>query len=164
MVKAYRLFRSRYAPWNSEGSALRGGRWNSVGTHMIYASSRALACLEVLVHVRNPAAMPAYHYCEIGIPKEFISRLEESEATAVPASEILSREFGDRWVREGIHYYNRPRPEHQHRGVLEVPSVVIPQEMNYLINPNHAHFPKLHWFVPEPFIFDPRLLRTAADF
>jgi RES domain-containing protein len=43
--------------------------------------------------------------------------------------------------------------------VLAVPSAVIPQEMNYLLNPRHVNFKRIRVRNPEPFRFDPRLRR-----
>ena len=41
--------------------------------------------------------------------------------------------------------------------VLAVPSVVIPHERNYVLNPEHADFHRLVIGRPEPFSFDPRM-------
>ena len=58
-MTAIRLFRSRYSPRDATGAKLQGGRWNSVGREMLYASeSLALACLEVLVHIKNASLLP----------------------------------------------------------------------------------------------------------
>jgi len=54
-----RLSRSRYSPKDATGANLHGGRWNSRGNAVLYASSTlALACLEVLVHIRDVGLMP----------------------------------------------------------------------------------------------------------
>ena len=55
MISCYRLFRARYGPFDSRGAVLAGGRWNHKGVSMLYTSATlSLACLEVLVHVREP--------------------------------------------------------------------------------------------------------------
>ena len=185
MIRAFRLFRSRYAPWDHTGATIRGGRWNSPGTPLLYTSSSlALACLEVIVHVQNPVAMPAFSFCQIDIPDRLVSRLEEPEASAVPESDILSREFGDRWVRSGISRFRRDAISNtiarlafkhrlvrdllyrgirraEHRPALAVPSAVVPQELNYLLNPEHRDFQRINWHEPQNFVFDRRLLRLS---
>ena len=70
-----RLCRSKYSPKDPTGAKLNGGRWNSPGRDVLYTSSTlALACLEVLVHIRNIDLLPAdYVYCEIAVPEELVS-------------------------------------------------------------------------------------------
>lgn len=57
------------------------------------------------------------------------------------------REIGDAWVNRG------------HSAVLEVPSVIVPSESNYLLNPSHPTFPEITIADPVPFSLDVRLLR-----
>jgi RES domain-containing protein len=45
--------------------------------------------------------------------------------------------------------------------ILAVPSAVIPQELNYLLNPLHPQFKQIRVGRPEPFRFDPRLLKRS---
>jgi RES domain-containing protein len=55
VAACYRLFRGKYSPADAIGSYLAGGRWNPKGIHMLYASSTlSLACLEILVHIKEP--------------------------------------------------------------------------------------------------------------
>lgn len=161
-----RLYRSRYSPKDATGSKLYGGRWNSPGREVLYASSTlALACLEVLVHVRDVGLMPTdYVFCEIEVPKELIGSwtLTGEEALAKIESPVLSREFGDMWFRrslpaviEGRHRAEAVAP------VQAVPPVIITREMNYLLSPVHPDFSQLTWSKPRPFRFDPRLMAAA---
>ena len=46
---------------------------------------------------------------------------------------------------------------------IQVPSIVIPEEFNILLNPNHAHYRDLAWSEPLPFRFDPRLLTAEPQ-
>jgi RES domain-containing protein len=83
------------------------------------------------------------------IPEELaITRLAPSKLPgswrSYPAPEQLA-ELGTRWAQEA------------RTPVLAVPSAVIPQELNYLLNPRHAHFKRIRVRDPEPFRFDPRL-------
>ena len=184
-----RLFGSRYHPADATGARLQGGRWNSPGHGVLYASSSlALACLEVLVHLRDMRLIPpGYRFCEVAVPDGLIISwtLASKETHALIESPILSREFGDRWlgdaaikpltnVKQKLREVSRARGESPEK-VLElerrirvgkrkitpvqaVPSVIIPREMNYLINPAHPQFDQLRFGEPMPFRFDPRLL------
>ena len=178
----FRLFRSKYSPKDPTGAKLFGGRWNSPGTEMLYASSSlALACLEVLVHIRDTDLVPSdYIFCEIRFTKKFLlpwySRPLRTKALI--ESTVLSREYGDKYLSRGRPNRGYPvlpalliGPEPEPRRIPEqrrqcpvhvVPSVIIPREWNYLINPNHPHFSELTWSDPQPFAFDPRLLRAST--
>ena len=160
-MKAYRLFSSRRNPLDATGAYRSGGRWNSPGTAILYAaSSQSLACLEILVHLRNPANLPEVSYVEFDIQEEQVrlwsSLIDSSEERkrAVLESLVLSREHGDDWiaVRQGRRKTDRPAAA---RPVFQVPSVVVPQEWNYLIDPEAN---SLTYTQPEPFRLDPRLV------
>jgi RES domain-containing protein len=177
-VTAIRLFRSKYSPRDATGAKREGGRWNSVGREMLYASeSLALACLEVLVHIKNASLLPLdYMYCEVRFSRDMLlpwySKPERTKALI--ESPVLSREYGDlflRWGEPGKGYSALPPlligPEPEPRGIPQkrpqspvhkVPSVVIPREWNYLINTNHPRFEELVWGEPRAFVFDPRLI------
>jgi RES domain-containing protein len=175
-----RLHRSRYSPKDSTGARLYGGRWNSPGNDVLYASSTlALACLEVLVHFRDVGLIPTdYVFCEIDVPEDLIGMwpFEGESALARIESPVLSREFGDQWFRRTIpetsgalrQTYVLEEIGEEVRLKLDppapvqaIPSVIIPREMNYLISPVHPRFGQLAWGEPKPFGFDPRLIATA---
>jgi RES domain-containing protein len=185
MMTAVRLCRSLYSPKDATGARLHGGRWNSPGHEMLYASSTlALACLEVLVHIRDVGLMPTdYVYCEVEVPEDLVSpwNLMGEEALGKIESPVLSREFGDRWITKTIadasnlyeDYLRSLSPKEREvmskvewaiaTPVQTVPSVIIPREMNYLISPVHPQFQQLAWGDPQPFRFDPRLIRSTAE-
>ena len=161
MATAYRLFRSRYKPWDTTGASLRGGRWNSPGRGVIYTSSTlSLACLEVLVHIRDPYLVPEFNYCRIDIPDDCVERwpfgADNARSQALLDSEVLSRELVDRWL-DGLSLFYRERL----RPVLAVPSVVVRQEWNYLIDPLHPRYSEAQWSSPLKFQFEPRLLHPS---
>ena len=133
--------------FRGEGAWLYGGRWNSAGTSVVYTSgSQALAALESLVHL-NPPVIFKY----LAIPIEFDDPLVEKVA-ALPADWTeeppppATKAIGDLWVKEA------------RSAVLELPSVIILGEPNYLLNPAHPDFQKIIIGKPQPFSFDPRLL------
>lgn len=153
MVSAWRIVKARYAEdaFDGEGARRSGGRWNSPGTSMVYTSSTAsLAILEMLAHLGSPAVLPGYALIECRIDPALILPLRH--ATLPPnwqdyPAPAEVRSIGDRWVREG-------------RSVaMEVPSVLLPQEHNVLLNPSHPRFSSVKILRPTPFRFDTRLLK-----
>ena len=147
IVKPLRVFDA----FSGEGARLFGGRWNSVGTPVVYtAESKALAALELLVHMDDEHLMDEY----LCIPVRFDSRLVRnlnlkslSESWRETPPSHSTQSMGDTWVEETLSV------------VLAVPSVLIPGESNYLFNPRHPGFSKLKIGAPEPFEFDPRFLK-----
>ena len=149
MKQAWRMVKEKPAAtaFRGEGAWLYGGRWNSAGTRVVYTSgSQALAALESLVHL-NPPVIFKY----LAIPIEFDDALVEKVA-ALPADWTeeppppATKAIGDLWVKEA------------RSAVLELPSVIILGEPNYLLNPAHPDFQKIIIGKPQPFSFDPRLL------
>lgn len=113
---------------SGEGARITGGRWNAEGHAAVYASTtRALACLETVVHL-NAGGLPLNRYLvEITIPDPLwqAARREETPPVgwdAEPAS-LTSVELGTAWLRAGK------------EALLVVPSVIVPEECNVLINP-----------------------------
>jgi RES domain-containing protein len=152
-LQVWRLTRRAYAltPFDGLGPARGGGRWNSRGPYVAYAaSSRALAVLEVQVHIDRTLAPTDYVFIEATVPEDAIevldlSRLPSSWRAEPPPSAL--REIGDRWVREGRSL------------ALTVPSVVVPEEVNVLLNPAHPRFSDVRIVgSPQPAVLDPRLL------
>ena len=137
------------AAFTGEGAKLNGARWNSPGVPLVYTSEHlSLAALEVLVHRQlGPWPWPGLAF-RAGWDETLMEQLDAAQLptnwrSEPPANRL--REFGDAWVRE-----NRS-------AVLAVPSIVIPQEVNYLLNPQHPRFKKITIGKPAPFAFDPRL-------
>jgi RES domain-containing protein len=170
-MKAYRLCTPWQKPWDATGAKRRGGRWNSPGFGVLYAaSSISLACLEILVHIRDTTIIPDYVYSEVDIPDALVKPWTENEprTEAILTSTVLSREFGDFWLQRPIRIGSTD-PAHATRlrrdvgdvPVHQVPSVVVPPEWNYLINPAHADFGELAWSEPKVFRIDRRLIDPA---
>lgn len=128
-----------------------GYRWNSVNTRIVYtAETRALATLEVAVHLDIGEDLPDdRYYVEIQIPDE-ITILEVSiedlpeDWDAKPPT-LTTQTIGDDFVN-----YNEA-------AILKVPSSIVPQEFNYLINPNHQDASKIRVLSTSKMIFDSRL-------
>lgn len=133
------------------GGLYVSGRWHFRGFRVLYTSSTpSLAALEILVHV-DPAITPAgLGLLEIDIPdgveiEVYDPSLLTKNWQDFPPPRAL-QEFGSKWLAE------------QRTAILCVPSVVMPIEMNYLINPVHAESPRISIVSERTFSFDPRLL------
>lgn len=149
MKRAWRIVKAKHAAtaFDGEGARRYGGRWNSAGTSVVYTSgSMALAALESLVHLNPPVVFQF-----VAIPIDFDDALVQTP-TALPVDWTeeppppATKRVGDLWVKEA------------RSAVLELPSVIIPGEPNYLLNPAHPDFKRIVIGKPEPFSFDPRLL------
>lgn len=130
---------------DGEGARRFPGRWNAEGVPMVYlADGLALAALEILVHVEHAEFMPRFVSIEVEIPEALVS---DADAGTVGTDRVEAREAGTEWL------------EGEASAVLRVPSVVIRRARLYLVNPRHPDAGKLNVGNPEPFEFDPRLLR-----
>jgi RES domain-containing protein len=157
MTTAWRLVKVRHqaGAFSGEGARIVGGRWNLPGTRVVYASeSLALAALETLVHLGSAAIDLRFVAFRITIPEHLtieatpVRTLPRRWRNQPPLPETM--EIGTRWTDAG-------------RAVcLRVPSVVVPRESNFLLNPAHPEFRRITIDPPEPFTFDPRLWKASA--
>ncbi len=156
MPEAYRLAKRKYAPdvWsamNGRGAWESGGRYNSAGTTLVYASATlSLATLEIVVNTDREFVLPAFVLCRLEFEESLVKTLDpgllpESWRDSPPPFSVQS--IGDTWVREA------------RSAILRVPSAIIPQESSYLVNPAHEDYPRLYVSEPEPYEFDPRLFK-----
>ncbi len=146
MIEAWRLCRAPYATLDGDGARQFGGRWNSPGRPVVYlAEHPALALVEVLVHLDlTPETLPDdYVMLRADLPDD------PPPEHAGPAGLADPREVGDAWLAR------RAVP------LLRVPSVIVPQAMNLLLDPLHPAARAARIAAVEPFHFDPRLLRVA---
>ncbi len=153
MLQGWRIVKARLAAtaFTGEGPRLAGGRWNSRGTRVVYlASSASLALLEVLVHLEWADALAAYCLFSVGFDESLLSEVEVDELPSGWASGaplVETQLIGDQWVRE------------RRSALLEVPSAIVPQETNYLLNPEHADLARITIGPPVPFPIDERLVK-----
>lgn len=131
------------------GSSRVAGRWHSIGTPVVYtADSRALAALEVLGHVIAEAPVERLLF-ECHIPRDLIYEPKEND---LPQDWFMepplepSRRFGDAWVHS------------ERSAVLCLPTIHVPVEKNYLLNPQHPDFPRIRVLPARPFRFHKRLI------
>ncbi|MGJ7031829.1 RES family NAD+ phosphorylase [Niabella hirudinis] len=149
----YRIEREKYLDTTLQGtgaSMVRGYRWNSLNTRMVYAAeSRALATLEVAVHLDLSEDLPIdRYYVEIEIPDDLPIQevlVEDlpgdwNAKPPVPATQIIGDDF--------VHY--------NEVAVLKVPSSIVPDEFNYLINPFHEDAKRIRVIRTRKMEFDQR--------
>jgi RES domain-containing protein len=155
-LSLWRISKRKYADtaFSGEGARRVGGRWNSRGQGMVYASGTlSLAALEVFVHMEVEDVATMLAYIRVDVPTQVkIEYLEVAQLPPdwrnIPAPAILAT-IGDRWFKSSS------------TAILAVPSVVIPMEFNYLINPLHPDFMRLTVKTPQSFELDPRLWKSS---
>jgi RES domain-containing protein len=153
-MRVFRIEREKYLDTTLKGvgaALTEGYRWNSLNTFLVYTSeSRALATLEVSVHIDLSADLPTDRfYVEIDIPDTIeiaeisIEQLPENWDSKPP---ILETQYiGDDFVFQKT------------AAVLKVPSSIVPPECNYLINPNHPDSAKIKVISIQRLRFDSRI-------
>lgn len=142
-MRLWRLTRQPFADLGGEGARLYGGRWNSPGLPMTYlATEAALAVLEVRVHLDLPPHL---------LPRDYVLMAVEAEegldveAADLPAGEPACRALGDGWLRG------------MRTALLSVPSAIVPESRNMLLNPRHPDAAWVRVTSTRPFRFDERL-------
>lgn len=153
-MRVYRIEREKYLDSTLKGigaAFAEGYRWNSLNTFLVYtAASRALATLEVSVHLDLSEDLPTdRYYVEIDIPDDILILELDTEDLpmgwdAKPPS-LATQSIGDDFVKDAP------------AAVLKVPSCIIPPEFNYLINPNHPDARKITVVSIVPLVFDGRM-------
>ena len=134
------------------GAKETGGRWNTKGNALLYASSsRALACLETLVHL-GAGSLPLNRYLvRIDIPDDVWQKGTVLDLPTAPVGwdalpeGMVTLNFGDAWLASNA------------SAILLVPSIVVPEEQNVLINPLHPDAATFKATKIRKWIYDARL-------
>jgi RES domain-containing protein len=147
-MQVFRITTEKWAG-NLRGSGY-AARWNSNGVFVAYtASSRALACLEMVVHLNSDRLKSEFKMSVVDIPEDLgkteINIEDLPEDWTDHDGYQVCQEIGDKWIQDFD------------TCVLKVPSAVIKHEFNYLINPQHPDFFKLKIVEIEDFEFDLRI-------
>lgn len=151
MTLVYRIARAVHPILDGEGARLYGGRWNSPGMPMVYtAGSMALAVLELLVHT-DPDLLPTdltAYTIEVpnGIAIDRVDRRRLPRRWREHPAPRAGARFGDAWAAGCA------------SAVLALPSTIVPESDNYLINPRHPDAGGIRVVRKRRFTFDPRLL------
>lgn len=149
----YRLCRERYADdLSGRGAEINGGRWNSKGFAALYtSSSRALCAIEIVVHVPAGIVPKDYYIVEIEFPDY------------VPITTIGLKDLPGNWNNNPISKSTQKIGDiflsEQKALVLKVPSSIIKDEWNYIINPAHKKFNHVKIASTGQFTFDNRLFK-----
>lgn len=143
-MQVYRLCKDNYSSLDGIGAGKAGGTWNSKGKQVIYTSgSIALATLEILAHLDYDLLPDDFMALTINIPDS--SKIEQYPEIILTRRETIT--FGDEWIKSCQSL------------ILAVPSYIIKEEKNYLINPEHPDFKKVELISKKPFKFDDRLFK-----
>ena len=159
MNTVWRLVHPRYADprqaFSGAGARRYGGRWNLPGVAVVYTSEHlSLAVLELLVHFGAEGLKRVYCAFPVEIPADLA--VTHLEIEALPPSwreyppPVEVQRLGTDWAQRGD------------TAVLVVPSVLVPEERNVLLNPNHPDFARLRIGPARAFALDPRLLQSTG--
>lgn len=149
-MQVYRITLAKWA--DSLYASGNAARWNSKGQLVIYtASSRALACLENVVHRSGEGLQQVFKVMLIDVP-ESLGILEISpeelplgwNKSTMDGYEICQH-IGNEWLNQNQF------------PLLKVPSAIIPKEYNFLINVRHPDFRHITLLGQENFEFDNRI-------
>lgn len=149
-MEVFRIARTEHANLDGIGSMLFPGRWHEKGVRCVYAaSSRALSMLEYLVHISFPTLLPdELSIMTISVPDDI--RKEIIDIADMPedwkTNLLFSRSTGSKYLKSAI------------AALIQVPSAIVPEEFNYLINPLHADFQKIQIKEVKALQFDSRLI------
>ncbi|NEN25616.1 RES family NAD+ phosphorylase [Cryomorpha ignava] len=147
----FRLCKEKYRnELSGKGAEMSGGRWNSIGNAIIYtAESRALCTAEIAVHTPLGIVPKDYFLISIEIPEDI--KIKQSDVNSLPKNWRTfphipgTKKIGDEFVNQNDFF------------VLKVPSAIIQDEFNHLINPGHKDFTKIKIQSVESFKFNQRL-------
>ena len=152
MPKLWRVVKRKHAATAFDGKAAQrfGGRWNSPGRGAVYASgSKSLALLEILVDLDVGRALPRLVAFTFDVDDELVDRLPAARLSRhwrTSTGLLVTQQIGNEWLASVGAL------------ALAVPSAIVPEELNYLLNPSHPAFGRLRFGRSIPFLLDPRLL------
>jgi RES domain-containing protein len=134
------------------GAKFTGGRWNSKGNAVLYTSSTiALASLELLAHLGANIAVRNYFLLRVHVPEDIARASEAIKRETLRPTWLAeppggyTKAIGDAWIRANT------------SALLNVPSVIVPEEFNVLINPAHPDAARITATIERQYVYDPRL-------
>lgn len=157
-LHVYRLAKRKYRRdlWNGVGGTFADGRWTARGRPVVYAAgSISLAVLEFTVHYKRRGWIPATVLGRADIPDRVTLATIATERLPAewrnPEPPVALREIGNDWLTRG------------EAAILRVPSAIVPEEHNFLLNPAHPDFGLVTTHVATDFSFDRRLARVRRS-
>lgn len=153
-MRVWRITPAAHAAFDGEGTRRFGSRWIPRGVPAVHTSATlALATLELFVHT-DPDLLPADMVARYAdIPESVaITTISVGDLPgnwrAFPPPETL-HEIGRNWVQRAA------------TAALSVPSVMIPSERNFVLNPVHPEFANVQPGPSQPFEFDVRMWKRS---
>jgi RES domain-containing protein len=150
-VVGWRIVKEKHArsAFSGEGARIFEGRWNSAGLRVVYCSENlALAALEILVHTQPVMILAKFHAFRAAWDESLMTTMDLKKLpkgwNAQPPGAI-SKNIGDEWIRS------------ERSAVLALPSIVVPLERTFLLNPKHRDFAKIKIKDAGGFALDSRL-------
>jgi RES domain-containing protein len=153
IIHAWRIVKARHkaSAFSGDGAKKYGSRWNSPGVAAVHvAGSTSLAMLEMLVHLESQDLMKHYVTFEVTFDDKLIATIAPA---ALPKNwrrsppPVAAQQIGDDWIAGAA------------SAILRVPSVIVPTEWNYVLNPAHPDYAKIAIGPEHPVKFDPRLIK-----
>ena len=150
-VVGWRIVKGKHAKaaFSGEGARIFEGRWNSAGVRMVYCSENlALAALEILAHTQPVRMRDKFRAFRVAFDDALMTIVDLKKLpkgwNAQPPGPV-SKQIGDDWIKSG------------RSAVLALPSVLVPLERTFLLNPKHTDFSKIKIKDAGDFVPDPRL-------
>ena len=129
-----------------KGPGCSAGRWNKPGTAVVYTSdSLALCCLEIFVNLPSYSLLKDYIYIAVSFAEELVEDVSLEAGWNERPLSIISQNLGEAWINEA----KAP--------ILRVPTVIIPEGHNYLLNIHHPRFNEVSIGEIKGMEFDSRL-------
>jgi len=150
-VTGWRIVKQKHASaaFSGEGARLFEGRWNSAGVRMVYCSEHlSLATLEILVHVQPLIMRDRFRAFRVTWDEAMMIAIDERRLPKgwnLQPPGAASKKIGDDWIKSG------------RSAVLALPSVIVPVERTFLLNPKHSDFRKIKIKNLGTFALDSRL-------
>jgi RES domain-containing protein len=147
-MEVFRITKKKYANLDGAGGLVVAGRWNNKGTRIVYSGgSRSLSILEFMVHINDVTLLPSdMVMLTIVIPEQKVLDISDKLSTSWKNKVTESRKLMH------SHFNNRESL------VYKVPSVIVPQEYNYIIDPLYPEIGSVQIKEVQDFTLDSRLL------
>lgn len=144
---------SNHTALDGRGGLYASGRWHTEGRPVVYlAENPAAALLEILAHLElDPAQLPkSYRLLKAEAPEDLPTKtiLPSALPRKWISDQIITRTVGDEWLAS------------KNTVLLRVPSVIVPETFNVLLNPEHAEADRIQVLWHEEYPWDARLLRN----